>query len=85
MLPIGHENYVNSDYLVVIVKSDNSPAKKLRHRADEERMLINATSGRKTRSIIVMQSNHIVLSSLQPKILISRLKNMKQQEKFEQN
>ena len=85
MLLIGHENYVKSEAIVVIIRPDNAPSKKLRYKANEERMLITATSGRKARSIIVMQSNHIVLSSLQPKILISRLENMKQQEKSEQN
>jgi regulator of extracellular matrix RemA (YlzA/DUF370 family) len=78
MLSIGHENFVKSDAIVSITQPDNAPAKKLRHRADEERMLINATSGRKTRSIIVMNSNHVVLSSIQPKVLNSRLQTMEQ-------
>jgi len=77
MLSIGHENYVKSEDIVSIIKPDNAPAKKLRHRADEERMLINATSGRKARSLIVMNSNHIVLSSIQPKVLVSRFESLR--------
>ena len=76
MLPIGHDNCVKSEDIVSIIKPDNAPAKKLRHRADEERMLINATSGRKARSLIVMKSNHIVLSSIQPKVLVSRFESL---------
>ena len=85
MLPIGHENYVKSEDIVTIVGTDTAPAKKLRHRANEERMLINAASGRKARSLIVMKSNHIVLSSIQSKVLNSRWKSLKQLGKFEQH
>ena len=82
MLSIGHENHVKSDAIVAIIKPDNAPAKKLRYRADEERMLINATSGRKTRSIIVTNSNHIVLSAIQPRVLVSRMKDLRQAKRI---
>lgn len=77
MLSIGHENYVQSKSVVSILKPDSAPMKKLRIRADEQRMLINATNGRKTRSIIVMKSNHIVLSSIQPRVLITRMEDLR--------
>ncbi len=73
MVSIGYENFINSHGIVAIVKPDNSPAKKLRHNAGVERMLISATSGRKARSMIVMKSNHVVLSALQTETLKSRL------------
>ena len=77
MLPIGHNNYVQGKSIVSILKPDSAPMKKLRLRADEERMLVNATGGRKTRSIIVMKSNHVVLSSIQPRVLISRMEDLR--------
>jgi regulator of extracellular matrix RemA (YlzA/DUF370 family) len=64
MISVGYENYVNSSFMVGIFKPDSSPQKKLRHRAENERMLINATSGRKARSLIVMKSNHIIFEVL---------------------
>jgi regulator of extracellular matrix RemA (YlzA/DUF370 family) len=76
MLSIGHENYVQSKSVVSILKPDSAPMKKLRLRADEQRMLINATNGRKTRSIIVMKSNHVVLSSIQPRVLTTRMEDL---------
>ena len=78
MLPIGHENYVQSESVAIILRPDSAPMKKLRIRANEQRMLIDATNGRKTRSLIVMKSNHIVLSSIKPKVLMSRLDIMRE-------
>ncbi|WP_419656033.1 conserved uncharacterized protein, DUF370 [Desulfosarcina variabilis str. Montpellier] len=71
---IGHNNYINSRYIVAIVQTDSSPFKKLRCRADKERMLVNATGGRKSRSAIVMSSNHVILSALQADTLKERIK-----------
>lgn len=77
MVSIGHENFLNSKHIVAIIKPDCSPAKKLRHSASADRMLINATSGRKARSMIVMKSNHVILSALQTDTLKSRLEGIK--------
>jgi regulator of extracellular matrix RemA (YlzA/DUF370 family) len=73
MVPVGYENFVNGSSIVAILKPDSSPLKKLKRNAEAERMLINATSGRKARSLIVMKSNHIILSALQPETLKQRL------------
>jgi extracellular matrix regulatory protein A len=73
MIPVGHENYVTGREIVSIVRPDSAPAKKLRHSAEAERMLINATGGRKARSIIVTKSNHVILSALQTTTLKERV------------
>jgi hypothetical protein len=73
MVPVGYENFVNGSSIVAILKPDSSPLKKLRRNAEAERMLVNATSGRKARSLIVMNSNHIILSALQPETLKQKL------------
>ena len=73
MLPIGHGNFLQADEVLVILSPDNAPAKKLRQRAIKEGRLLVATAGKKTRSIIVTKSNHIVLSALSPEALRSRL------------
>ena len=72
---IGYENYVNDNNIVCIVKPDSSPIIKLRRAAEAERMLINATGGRKARSLIVMATNHVVLSALQTTTLKERIKD----------
>lgn len=73
MLPIGHGNYLQAEDVLAILSPDNAPAKKLRKKAVDEGRLLVATSGKKTRSIIVTKSNHVVLSSLSSDALRSRL------------
>ena len=73
MIPIGHGNYVNSREIVAIIRSDTAPAKKMRHSAEAEQMLVNATGGRKTRSHIETKRNHVILSSLQTTTLKERI------------
>ena len=82
MISVGYENFVNSSFMVGIFKPDSSPIKKLRHKAENERMLVNATSGRKARSLIVMKSNHIILSALQPETIKQRLYFKKPEERL---
>ena len=73
-IPIGHKNYVNSDFIIAILRPNSAPARRLRQRAEKSKMLLDATNGRKARSIIVLQSNHVVLSALQPATFKSRLR-----------
>ena len=80
MLPLGHGNYMQTENLLVILSPDNAPAKKLRQRADEEGRLLVATAGKKTRSIIVTKSNHVLLSSFSPEALRSRIDEEKSQK-----
>ena len=77
MLPVGHGNYLQADDVLVILTPDNAPGKKLRQKAAEEGRLLVATAGKKTRSIIVTKSNHVVLSSLSSEALKSRLNEVK--------
>ena len=73
MTQIGHENFVQRESVLIVLRPDSAPAKKLRHRADKSGMLIDSTGGRKTRSILVLNTNHIVLSSLEPVTVTKRL------------
>ena len=72
LLNIGFGNYVLARRIVSIIKPDSSPVKRLREDAKAEGRLIDATQGRKTRCIIVMDSNHLVLSSIQPETIRQR-------------
>lgn len=76
MLSIGHKNFVEINSIVEIMRSDSDPAKKLRRGAAEDQMLINATNGKKVRSLIVLKSNHMVLSTLSPVTLKSRIMDL---------
>lgn len=73
ILNIGFGNVVVAERIVAIVNPASSPMKRLREEAKNLGKLIDATEGRKTRSILVLDSDHIVLSSLQTETIAQRL------------
>lgn len=72
LINIGFGNYVLAGRIVGIVNPTSSPMKRLREDARSEGRLLDATQGRKTRSILITDSNHIVLSSIQPETIRQR-------------
>jgi regulator of extracellular matrix RemA (YlzA/DUF370 family) len=72
VLNIGFGNTVALSRVVAIVNPNSAPMKRLREIARTENRLVDATSGRKTRSIIVMDSNHVILSAVQAETLSAR-------------
>lgn len=72
LLNIGFGSSVVAERIVAIVSPNSAPMKRLKDDAKEEKRLVDATYGRKTRAIIVMDSNHIVLSSFQAETLSQR-------------
>ena len=73
LLNIGFGNMVSTDRLVAIVSPDSAPIKRMIQEGRDRGMLIDATYGRKTRSVVVMDSDHIVLSAIQPDTVAARL------------
>ncbi|MGN0142546.1 MAG: DUF370 domain-containing protein [Roseburia sp.] len=72
LMNIGFGNLVNTDKIVSIVSSDSAPAKRMIQRGKEQETLIDATQGRKTKSVIFTENNRIILSALQPETLAGR-------------
>lgn len=72
LINIGFGNYVLAQRVISIVNPSSSPMKRLREDAKNEGRLIDTTQGRKTRSILVTDSNHIILSSIQPDTISQR-------------
>ncbi|MBU8907295.1 DUF370 domain-containing protein [Desertibacillus haloalkaliphilus] len=72
-LNIGFGNIVPVNRIVSIVSADSAPTKRLIQEARERNMLIDVTSGRKTRSIIIADSDHVILSAIQPDTLGERI------------
>ncbi len=77
LLSIGFGNYIASNRIVSILTPASAPMKRLRDEAKKISKLIDATEGRRTRSIIVTDSDHIILSALQTDTLIQRYKENK--------
>ncbi len=73
MINIGFGNAVAYHRVVAVIAPSSASGKRIREEARESRMLIDATHGRKTRAIIIMDSNHIVLSGMQAETIINRL------------
>ncbi|GAB6189751.1 DUF370 domain-containing protein [Marinitoga arctica] len=72
LINIGFGNVVIGDRVIAIVNPESSPLKRLKDIAKEEGKLIDATYGRKTRAIIITDSNHIILSAIQPETISGR-------------
>jgi hypothetical protein len=77
LLNIGFGNTVAAERVIAIVSPNSAPMKRLKDEAKDEKRLIDATHGRRTRSIIVMDSNHIVLSAIQAETISQRFTTLK--------
>ncbi|MDR1947664.1 MAG: DUF370 domain-containing protein [Desulfovibrio sp.] len=72
LLNIGHGNFVVSSRIVAFVGPGSAPVRRLREEAEKEGRLIDATRGRKTRSLVVTDSNHVILSAIQTETMRQR-------------
>jgi hypothetical protein len=77
LLNVGFDNAVAAERIVAVVAADPSPIKRLREAAGRHQKLIDATNGRRTRTVIVTDSDHVVLSSLQPETVAQRLHELR--------
>ena len=73
LINIGFGNLVSQERLVAIVSPDSAPIKRLIQESRDRGMLIDATYGRKTAAVLVMDSDHVVLSAIAADKLIARL------------
>jgi regulator of extracellular matrix RemA (YlzA/DUF370 family) len=76
LLNIGFGNMVVAERVVAIVAPGSSPMKRLKDEARDEKRLVDATQGRRTRSVIIMDSNHVVLSSIQAETISQRFASL---------
>jgi hypothetical protein len=73
LLNIGYGNLVVASRIIAVVSPSASPVRRLRDEARERGKLVDATQGRKTRSVIVADSDHVILSAVQAETLAMRL------------
>jgi len=72
LVNVGFGNSVVSNRIVAIISPNAAPIKRLRDEARDDRRLIDATQGRKTRSVIITDSNHVILSAIQSETIAQR-------------
>ena len=75
LINIGFGNMISAGRLVAIVSPDSAPIKRMVQEARDRGTLIDATYGRRTRSVLIMDNDHLVLSALQPYTVASRLES----------
>ena len=73
LINIGFGNMISSARLVTIVAPDSAPIKRIMQDARDRGRLIDATYGRRTRAVIVMDSDHVILSAIQPETVSNRI------------
>ena len=75
LINIGFGNMISAGRLVAIVSPDSAPIKRMVQEARDRGTLIDVTYGRRTRSVLIMDNDHLVLSALQPDTVASRLES----------
>ncbi len=81
LVNIGYGNIVNSERVISIVSPDSAPIKRMVQEAKDNKTAVDATYGRRTRAVLIMDSGHIILSAVQPETVASRMdKNISTEE-----
>ena len=73
LINIGCGNMVSDQHLLTVVSPDSAPIKRLVQEAKERAMLVDASYGRKTRAVLLMDTDHVILSAIPPETIARRL------------
>lgn len=73
LINIGFGNMVSASRLVAIVSPDSAPIKRIVQEARDRGVVIDATYGRRTRAVLITDSDHVILSAIQPETIASRM------------
>ena len=84
LINIGFGNMVSASRLVAIVSPESAPIKRIMQDAKEQGTLIDATYGRRTRAVILTDSDHVILSALQPETVANRFNDREDEENAEE-
>jgi len=84
LINIGFGNLVSVDRLVAVVSPDSAPIKRMVQEARDRGVLIDATYGRRTKSVLIMDNDHLVLSALQPETISNRVEGERDNQEEEE-
>ena len=85
LINIGFGNMVNANRMIAIISPESAPVKRIIQEARENRVLVDATYGRRTRAVIITDSDHVILSALQPETVANRLNDSYDDEDDEED
>ena len=74
LVHLGYNNVVVKEKIVAVVSPEAAPIRRLKEEARQNRKLIDATSGRRARAVIITESDHVILASVQPETIAQRFK-----------
>lgn len=80
LINIGFGNMVSASRLIAIVSPESAPIKRIIQEARDKGMLIDATYGRRTRAVLITDSDHVILSAVQPETVANRLTDTAEDE-----
>ena len=81
LVNIGYGNIVNSERVISIISPDSAPIKRMVQEAKDNKTAVDATYGRRTRAVLIMDSGHVILSAVQPETVAARMdKNISSEE-----
>jgi regulator of extracellular matrix RemA (YlzA/DUF370 family) len=75
LINIGFGNVVSASRIITIVSPESAPIKRIIQEARDKGVLIDATYGRRTRAVIITDSDHVILSAIQPETVANRFNN----------
>ncbi len=76
LINIGFGNMVSAERIIAVVSPDSAPIKRIVTKAKENECLVDATYGRRTKSVIIMDTEHVILSPVYPETINGRLENL---------
>ncbi|HHY92341.1 MAG TPA: DUF370 domain-containing protein [Firmicutes bacterium] len=85
LINIGFGNIVSANRIVAIVSPESAPIKRIVQEARDRGVLIDATYGRRTRAVIITDSDHVILSAVQPETVANRLADHEEEEEEEED
>ena len=80
LINIGFGNIVSANRIVAIISPESAPVKRIVQEAKVSKRVVDATCGRRTRAVIVTDSDHIILCAIQPETIAGRLKDLSVEE-----
>jgi len=78
LINIGFGNLVSAGRVLAVVSPESAPIKRLSQEAKERGMLIDASFGRKTKAVLLMDTDHVILSAIAPDALLARLEEQEE-------
>ena len=80
LINIGFGNIVSANRIIAIVSPESAPIKRIVQEAKDSKMAVDATYGRRTRAVIIMDSGHVIMSAVQPETVAGRFEKDDNQE-----